>query len=81
MNAVEPILTVYVNPIATDEVIDLYVENALVVDGILGRNDEYLKYIKTNEPYLISFKCLGFPDMNTKERYLRLMRGFRLTDV
>ncbi len=66
MNAVEPILTVYVNPIATDEVIDLYVENALVVDGIMGRNDEYLKYIKTNEPYLISFKCLGEEIVKTK---------------
>lgn len=36
------------------------------VDGILGRNDEYLKYIKTNEPYLISFKCLGEEIVKTK---------------
>lgn len=54
-----PIFTIYVNPFATDEVIDLYVENLLIIDRHMAANKPYMKYIRKEAPYTVSFECLS----------------------
>lgn len=57
-NVDAPIFSIHVNPLATDELYDMYVENLKVIDDYMAQNGEYLKYIKKNHPYYVSFDCL-----------------------
>lgn len=54
-----PIFTIYVNPLATDEIIDMYVEDLMVMDRHMGANKAYLKYERKNGAYTVSFDCMG----------------------
>lgn len=54
-----PIFTIFVNPFATDEVIELYVEDLLVMDRHMAANKPYMKYIRKEAPYTVSFDCRG----------------------
>ena len=58
-NVDAPVFSIHVNPFANDELLNLYVENLMIIDRHMGANDEYLKYIKKNHPYYVSFDCLG----------------------
>lgn len=66
LGSVRPVITIYVNPVATDEIIDMYVEDAMIVGGFFKNDKKYLNYIRDNEPYLISFKCLDKEILRTR---------------
>lgn len=49
------IFTIFVNPVAGDEVMDEYVKLALRMDEVFSENKEYKNYCKKNAPYFIEF--------------------------
>lgn len=51
------IFTIYVNPLATDEVMEDYVNLALAMDKVYDQNANYKKYCKKNKPYFVEFDC------------------------
>lgn len=60
----------YINPLATDPVIELYLDDIAQADTYLAGNSKYMKYIKKNSPYYISLDCrgenIGKVDLNGK---------------
>lgn len=59
INPESSIFDIHVNPLANDELLDLYVRDLMVMDGHLAQNKEYLKYAKKNHPYYVGFDCMG----------------------
>lgn len=55
----KPVFTIFVNPLASDHVIDLYTEDFMVIDNHLKNNRAYMKFIKKNKPFFVSFDCMG----------------------
>lgn len=51
------VFTIYVNPVATDEVMDDYVKLALAMDHVFDDNINYREYCEDNDPYFIEFNC------------------------
>lgn len=50
--------TIYVNPFATEEVIDKYITAATQVNTLLSENKSYRDFVKANKPF-IEFECRG----------------------
>lgn len=51
------VFTIYVNPVATDDIIDDYVNLALTIDRVFTENTDYKKYSKKEDPFFIDFVC------------------------
>lgn len=59
VDASSPIFTLYVNPLATREVMEDYVTNALAMDQLLGEDAQYQQFMADNSPYFITFESRG----------------------
>ena len=59
INPEYPIYKIYVNPVATDEVMDMYVKLAQDMESVLMENREYVKFLKSGNSYYITFECHG----------------------
>lgn len=65
-NPENPLITVYINPISNEELIDAYISDAQKIESLLMDNPRYCKYIKRNQPYLVTYMCWGNEIYNLK---------------
>lgn len=54
-----PVFRMYVNPFATDEIIDRYVANVDIMDKFLAESKEYRKLCRKGKAYIVTFECEG----------------------
>ena len=57
VNPEEPIFEIFVNPVATDDVMDKYVELVLNMQEVLMENKEYVKLVKSGTSYFVALTC------------------------